>query len=379
VRAKKRVLIILVAAMVAGLLLVPGPAFATNCSGANPNDNIPDSDALNACLANGGTITLAPGSPGYIIDKPLIVSKAATQLISSAPPRLATLIAAPKLWGPVLKFGGGPWYMSAQYLKIDGNRPNRTGISSKCSTTDRTMSSDVVFYDNPHLTFSNNEVTRTLCGSALTVSGFGITVTNNYIHDNGHGREAPDAAQPGADGITVGYCRSGTISGNSILDATDIGIVLFSSDHCSVNHNTITQMYRHANMGIALHTRGPNDTERHDGTVVSANQINGNGLLSFGLSFGVHPVYPNSWVVGGTMTGNTVRGAYVNLDVDGVKSSGTIRARVGQNNLSNPSSVARYPWCGPTGVVNYARDPSDSQMMFTPGGWVNRNYDACTP
>jgi parallel beta-helix repeat protein len=376
---KKRFLpleLLLAVALVAALLVIPGIASARTCTGANPNDSLPDASALNSCFAGGGTIYLNPGSPGYIVDRSLSITESGTYLTSSQAPTLVNIIAAPGLTGPVLRVEGFRSYVTVNYMRFDGNRPNRTNIAAKCDDVHRLEGSTVVFMQNDGLTFDNNEITRTVCGTALSVKGTNITVTRNVLRDNGHGREAVDAYMPWSDGITVVNCVHGLIWSNTIIDATDVGIVVFSSRDCQIRQNAIMQRYRHAFIGIALHAFGPNDTQRHTDTVVGRNTITGNRLLSFGLSFGVHPVYPAATVVGGEFLKNNVSGAFVNLVVDGVKSATGSVPKVTENVLSNPGGTRN---CGSWTPVNYARDIDESQGLRTQGGYAKRDYDNCVP
>jgi hypothetical protein len=67
-------------------------------------------------------------------------------------------------------------------------------------------------------------------------------------------------------------------------------------------------------------------------SIIRRNTITSKSRMSFGLSTGAHPWKQHTIAYNGTVSGNTVSGAIVNLMVDGVDGV-TIRA----NSLSSPT------------------------------------------
>jgi len=64
----------------------------TSCPAANPDDYYPDDAALNACLAQGGTVTLKPNhTPGYLLSSGLVLNTSNTTIDSNG-------------WGGYVKF-----------------------------------------------------------------------------------------------------------------------------------------------------------------------------------------------------------------------------------------------------------------------------------
>lgn len=92
------------------------------------------------------------------------------------------------------------------------------------------------------------------------------------------------------------------------------------------------------------------------------------GLLSFGLSIGMHPWDPSVTASGGTVIGNHVSGALVDLQVDGVSG-----VTVSGNVLSSPSGT---PKCGGAAALYTTAHAASSTL--DPGA-ITRVYDSCIP
>lgn len=97
----------------------------------------------------------------------------------------------------------------------------------------------------------------------------GATISNNDFGPAGQ----PDGTW--ADGISLG-CTNSSVSGNTITDATDGGIVIFGAPGSSVNGNTIIASTRRMLSGIALADYAPFGGD-FNGTVVASNVINAAG------------------------------------------------------------------------------------------------------
>ena len=364
--------VLLLAATIAVWLAPPASA-TSSCPAASPNDSTADDAALQACLNAGGSVTLDPGTPGYILSQGLTITQSNTTITSSVSGQNATIVAAPSLDAPLLlipNIGESLSGVTISYITFDGNRPNRTDISN-CSGSRQNQSSIVLKTANA-FDFEHNTITRTVCGSALNLDGSSMTVAFNTLTDNGHGREAKDASEPWSDGMTIAYCNQGNIHDNQITDASDVGIVLFSSANCNVHNNTITQVSRHAFAGAQFGAPAPGVTGDHTGSTIQSNSITGNGLLSFGVAYGIDPWF-NALVEHGNVLNNTVSGAIVNLLVDGAK-----LGQVGQNSLSAPSGTPLCP-ASNNAPVNFDFDPDSAGTTVSSVPDAFRSYDSCIP
>jgi hypothetical protein len=318
-------------------------------------------------------VVLDPGSPGYIVATGLSVPTSGTTLQSSSATN-ATLLAAAGLAAPLLTVSAGVNHLTVVGITFDGNRPSRTMLSSCTQGADRTFGNDVYLQTANALVFENNVVTRTLCGSGLKVAGTNMLIQNNTFRDNGHGTEALDAGAPWADGMTLLYCQGSQITANHFIDNTDLSIANFQGPACTVSNNLVEQVSRHAFSGISFGVTNAGATSDHTGSVMSGNTIIGRGRLSFGINDGSHPWFNTSTSLGGTITGNTVSGAIVNLLVDGAKNS-----TIGQNTLSAPSGSPKCPanLAGPYNFDLYAPHAVGVTTTMVPDGV--RSYDTCIP
>jgi hypothetical protein len=353
---------------------------SSSCPAANPWDNNPDDAALQACLNQGGTVQLAPGYPGYIIDNTLVISQDNTVLTSTDSPARARLVADQQLYGPVL-YASGRSNVNISWIEVDGNRPNRyIGVLPTyefCNdpTGNDTTRSNINLGDMTGGSFKHSRSTRTVCGSSFVFNGSGMEVADNLFDNNGHGREDPLTAQyhsGWSDGITTGSCMGDSIHDNFVTDATDVGIVDGGGANCWIVNNTIIQLNRHAFAGLQAGDFGREANGVDPGTAIDTNTIKGNGLESFGLCVSATPWDSSAIVSGPNVQNNTVGGALVNLLVEGVVGGATIT----QNTILAPAGPT--PLCGFTVPVPYVASDYDTSVTIQPGS-VWGEYRGCIP
>jgi parallel beta-helix repeat protein len=366
------------------ILAVPN-AQAAGCS-VTPDTGAPVDAALNACLALPGVVSLAPGE--YIVDSGLVLGASNLTLTAAVPasPPNVVLKAGPNLQTHILTApqGSGVINDTVSFITFDANRAVRQTqpyYQTICTnTTARQNAGTILYWAGVGFTFANNQSINAMCGSGLKIDAVGFTVRDNNFYDLGLGRYEKEAdpslpAGPWSDGITLGYCKNATVSGNTITDATDIGIVSFGGTGCTIQNNTIKQEDMHAFAGLAFHGTGANSTVSDQDSSIINNTVIGNGMMSFGISYGPKPWYTSSSVRFGTVTGNTVSGAVVDLAVEGVTGG-----QVGNNTLTAPASL-RPVKCpsGANAPITYNLDPLDSQVTTTMTPTGTRNYQSCIP
>ena len=350
-------------------------AIAPNCPLANPNDNLPDDDALQACLDGGGTVAVAAGTPGYILAKGLKITQDGTTLRGADPAHLARFVADATLQNTMI-LGLHVANVVVRFLELDGNRPARTAFLPMCHGY-RLFASGLVVDFARNFAILDNHVTRTLCGAAVEVDGVDFEIARNFIEWSGHGTEARDAAESWADGITLHTCNNGQVHDNLIADATDVGIVS-GGGACDIEHNEVINERQHTFGSITLHDFTLKGVD-HTGAVVAYNTVTGrNGMVAFGFSLGIHPWHSASmWAsspafnTGGTVACNSVSGGVVNIEVDGVKGI-TVR-----DNAIGPTGSAT-PRCNgaAAGYTSYSAHVLSSTLQ---PGWLDREYDGCIP
>jgi len=349
-------------------------AVAPNCPAANPNDNLPDDGALQACLDRGGLTALPTGTPGFILATGLIITNNGTTLRGADPAAPARIIAAPTLHATMI-LADTIHDVVVRYLDLDGNRPARTAFLADCHGY-RLFASGLVVRYSHHFALLDNHIARTLCGAALEVDGSDFEIARNFLDTSGHGLEAKDAPEPWGDGITLHTCANGQVHDNLVLDATDVGIVS-GGGACDIEHNEIVNDKQHVFAGIALHDFTLTGAD-HTGSVVAYNTVTArNGMTSFGISLGIHPWHawplngmPAPYNTGATVACNQVSGAAFNMEVDGFT-----------------GITLRDNQIGATGGTPRCNGPSTPYVAYTPHvrtstlqpGWVERQFDGCIP
>jgi hypothetical protein len=351
-----------------------GTVLEANCPDANPNDDLPDDDALQTCLNRGGLTALPAGSPGFILEKGIKIFNNGQTLRGADPAKPARFVAAATLHDTMIR-ADTISDLVVSYLELDGNRSAR-GASLKDCGGYRVWASSLVVRYSRNFALTDNHITNTLCGSALEVDGSDFEVARNVIESSGHGLEAKDANEPWADGITLHNCWGGEVHDNVVIDATDVGIVT-GGGTCNIVHNRVENAARHVFGGITMHDFTLKGVD-HTGTVVAHNTVTGkNGMTSFGFSLGIHPWHgwpfqgmPAPYNTGGTVACNTVAGSNFNLEVDGVKGMTIVDNTIG--------ATGGTPRCKGPAVAYTVYTPHVLDSTLQPG-YTEREFDGCIP
>jgi PKD repeat protein len=338
---------------------------------AIPNDNQPDDSALQCLLNQGGNIALAPGE--YIIQRGLIIkNKDKTTLTSTEQSKRVRFVAHPDLANPILIIQNAKDVVIS-FIEFDGNRPARSKEKQLCVGY-RGRASNIIVENTANFKFINNRLTQTLCGTALEIKGknnSNFEIANNLIDNNGNNNSSQNAPEPWSDGITLHSCNDGWVHDNDIKDATDVGIVTGGGQgKCLIENNRVTNSKLRAFAGIGLGYFEPG-AGNHEGSIIRGNVIIAEkpNLLGFGLSIGIHPWLEKN-VHGGLVENNIVKGAIVNLQVDGI-SGVTIK----NNRMEQPQGE---PSCGGK-PANYTVSTKHTSLSALQDGWIDRDYDNCIP
>jgi len=284
--------------------------------GANPFDDQPDSDAIQACIdraCSGDTVLFTSGVnshdyQGYVIDKTIFLvrtsSKSDLTFSSTDPNNHALLRASPDLLGFVVRLrarsgindAGNIDNITISHLDLDGNRAERkcygadrigNGIDDnwgswlpECNAFDchpgtLAMIGEIDLADptqdylsNPSrwsigLVVDDLRISQTECATALGLEGAACIIKDTIIdtagdHFHVDGCSPADNDEPlgaWADGITFTGPEHRIIN-NLIIDASDIGIVTFGGRDTIIANNTIIAQPGNNGMfaGIAVHT-----------------------------------------------------------------------------------------------------------------------------
>lgn len=281
----------------------PGSAtIQVDSCGANPYDDQPDSDAIQACIdqaCSGDSVlfTSGGGDPdyqGYLIDKTIFLvrtsAKSDLTFSSTDPEDHALLKASPDLLGFVVRLfarsgigdAGSIDNITLTHLDLDGNRAERKcygadgvgdGVDDNygswlpecdifddawCSPGTLAMSGHLDDRD-PEQNFAANPgrwstglvvrdvvLANTECGTALGFEGAAGVIDSAIIdtagdHVHGPGCQPTDPDEPlyaWSDGITF-TGPANLVTNNLIMDASDIGIVTFGGRDTVISNNTI--------------------------------------------------------------------------------------------------------------------------------------------
>lgn len=339
-------------------LLPPGPAvIGVDACGANPWDTNPDSEAIQTCVdraCNGDTVLFtsgvdSPGYQGYRIDKTVFLvantAKHDLTFTSTDPANHALLRATGDLLGPVVRLyarsrisnAGEIDDITLTHLDLHGGRDVRlcfggdgleNGLDDnwgswlpECSEAGDAWCRAVTLAldglhagDDPSQDYLGNPsswstglvaedllLSQTECGTAFGMSGAACVIQNvtietagDHVHVAGcTPTENDEGVGDWADGITF-LGPAHVISGNVVVDPSDVGIVFFGGKDTVISNNTVRASLGNYGMfaGIAIHPWGFGD--------VSGLQIIGNQVINQGDSTcgGIHAglnIGPHMW------------------------------------------------------------------------------------
>lgn len=309
--------------------------------GANPMDNLPDSDAIQQVLnssCSGDTIVFTsgvntPGYQGYLIDKTLFLtgtsSKHDLSFTSSDINNHALLKATASLKGFVSKLYARSWFSPNQdiynidfgYIDINGDRAERrcmgpdqafNGVDDnwgswlpECSPGSGDpwcLPGNISFDGFDHGVVVHNLVdSQTECGTALGFGGANGTIQNVTIDTAGDHVHAAGCAFTDNDGDIGAWSDGITMTGpnmkvlnNTIINPSDVAIVFFGGTNTIIANNTIkiTPGNNGAFAGIAMHSWILADDS---GVQVTGNTITSEGNSSCGgLHAGIN-LGPQMW------------------------------------------------------------------------------------
>ena len=314
-------------------------------------------DALQDCIdraAPGAILELQPGV--YELDRQLVVTKPLTIRTADdgtrgtcvdQPDRCAILTAAPDLLvdnGVVLV--ASTRNVTLEHVVIDGNRTaRRSSIAAQfCLGGRTTIGFNAAVLECTNCRLEDVVSRNALCGTAMAWSGRGAVIQHNAFVANG------DASTRGmwADGLTLLYAPDSEVRLNTLVDNTDVALILGYAARSRVEKNYILQSAQPAFAGLMLHNFGSDDVSfRGDfrDAVLTDNFVDcGAQLCAFGIQVGPRPWDVTRNIIGGDLHQNHVRGAMIGINADG---AGTSRAptRIFANDVSNVPAGEVFAGC----------------------------------
>jgi hypothetical protein len=356
------------------------------------NDRITDREALQGCIdstPNGGTLEIprgvydlgtndpwdleAPQERFYIhIAKPMTLRTSGTAFSnqSCAAIRCAILRARPGFNSPI---GGflvvqNTSGVRIDHIDLDGNRADRIGSKAAATCASGQQGSNRWGF-NARMSncsacrFSYNISRNALCGTGLEYSGHEGTITDNAFLDNGKNSET----NMWADGLTVLYSDGARITSNTLIDNSDVALILGGGRGAWVAENSISQLGQVAFAGLMLFNFKNLSAGDFTGALVNRNRIDCGAAHNchFGLMLGPHPWDPTLQTYGGQVNDNTVIGARQGINVEGAGTAASPLLLF--NNLVSGTPPSGMFQCG-------TRSPSPLNI-YTAHSVVNRNGD----
>lgn len=243
----------------------------------------------------------------------------------------ARLIRASGFSGPLVSLHSG----SLKSVWVDGQRAKSDTYNQLAINVEIDGGSGVVV-DNDFISnslgWSNIHSYGSLDGAPCASN----TITNNVVAAFS-GTHKPNYA---TDGLSLG-CENTTVTGNQIVDPTDVGIVVFTAYPAvqkSVVQNNVVISAGHSAYGAyamdAL-TSDRNPSADFTGASIASNKFFSGQSTHFviGLAVGSNPWFSNGVLgTGGSFTANTNDGVTTNV-VAGIVVSGMLNATVQSNDL----------------------------------------------
>jgi parallel beta-helix repeat protein len=331
---------------------------------------------IQQCINNtpsGGTLQIPAGT--YGIGTQVVINRAMTLRTSgtSGSTQSCEAIACAVLKAlPSFNVNGGGFLVTENlsdvtidHIVIDGNRSARLGstAASQCAAGNNRWGFNARMSSCTFCRFTYNVSRNTLCGTALEFSGNDAVISNNTLRNNGQNSQN----NMWSDGITIHFSDRANVTNNTIVDSSDVALILGGGRNALVANNTISQPTQVTFAGLMLDNFNGGTPGDFTNAIVTGNTINcGAQNCHFGINLGPHPWYLSTNILGGDVHGNTVTNARQGINVDGAAPAGTPLLHYATSATGSPASASFL--CGSRATSNL--------NIYTGDSVVNRNGDA---
>jgi len=305
------------------------------CAGqmADPAGGSSASAALQACIdatASGGTLALPAGifrMTGVVhIDKPMTLTTGGTtsempSCLDHAGPECVVLRAdenlSPSGARGFVRLGSLATQTSAvtlAHVLVDGNRGARLGGAAAAQCAAGNNGEGINIGANcASCTVVGSGSARALCGTGLEWDGDGITVDHSDFLGNG------DHATQNmwSDGLTIHKSDNAKVIGSRFVDNSDVGFISGGGKNSHYDGNTARQIAQTAFAALMLDNFNNGALGDFTGTTLANNVVVCPAGCHFGIELGPHPWYASPNIIGGSVTGNTVVGANIEINAQG--------------------------------------------------------------
>ncbi|MCB9654614.1 MAG: hypothetical protein H6729_10850 [Deltaproteobacteria bacterium] len=262
-------------------------------------------------------------------------------------------------------------------LVFDGNREARMGSAAAeyCAGGANGYGYNIRVMCS-HCSVKNSISKNALCGTALEVSGRGtnVTISGNIIANNGvHNRSGL-----WADGVTLHDYSDTRITRNTIVNSTDIDLILGGCVQCTVKNNRITHDRSSTGSFAALMIqRWPNGTSgNYTGSKFSSNVIDcgPNKACGFGILIGSNPWYA-ARIQGGEVYNNVIRNPQQGLAIQDASDVAVYRNRVSGRDtatrvtchVNTPKTTSDYSMSADALNIDHH---GENALMYSPIDWA---------
>ncbi|HEX7184020.1 MAG TPA: NBR1-Ig-like domain-containing protein [Thermoanaerobaculia bacterium] len=332
--------------------------------------------ALQTCINNtplGGTLQIPAGTYGMggqvLINKPMTLRTSGTAGSTQSCEAIscAVLRALPSFNANVGGFLAveNTSDVTIDHIVLDGNRANRLGTTaaSQCAAGNNRWGFNARMSNCSFCRFTYNVTRNALCGTAIEFSGNDAVISNNTLRNNGQNSQT----NMWADGITVHFSDRANVTNNTIVDSSDIGLILGGGRNAYVANNSISQPGQVVFAGLMLDNFNGSTHGDFTGAIVTQNTISCGAVRNchFGINLGPHPWYLSANILGGSVHGNTVTNARQGINVDGAGTAASPLVLYGNSATGSPTSASFL--CGTRSTSNL--------NIYTGDSVVNRNGD----
>lgn len=251
------------------------------------------------------------------------------------------------------------------HIIVDGNRSNRlrTPAAAQCAAGQNNYGKTITVHGCAHCTVNASTFQNALCGSPLEWIGDDATIANNLFVRNGDSRKK----NMWADGLTTLQANDSRIIGNTLIDNSDVGLIVGGGRNLEVRNNRIQQKSVTAFAGLMLDNFSGSQSGDFKGAVISGNKIECEKCF-FAFNIGPLPWYrPAKMIFGGEVSNNEILGGTLGLNIDGVSSTSPMRIRSNRFGISTPATKVR---CRSGKVITSTRFSVSAESSLTPDSSV---------
>jgi hypothetical protein len=339
------------------------------CSGvtADPSGGSDATAALQSCIdatPSGGTLALPPGI--YRVSGVVTIDKAMTLTTAGAAADVSCLdydtdrcvvlradaMVTPSASGTrgflrLGTLGAQASGITLDHVLVDGARQDRLGSTSAVHCSQGQNGDGINIGANcAGCSVTRSASARALCGSGLEWDGDGATIVRSSFFANG------DHATQNmwSDGLTIHRSDGATVDHCRFVDDSDVGFISGGGVGAHYTQNYAGQFDQTSFAAMMLDNFDSPALGDFTGATLSGNTVVCATPCHFGIELGPHPWYASPNIVGGSVTGNTVVGAYIEINAQG---AGTVASPtvISGNDLGPVPSLAPF-LCGDVGGLS---------------------------